>query len=109
MGNEAGLGLQNKRLTNHSARKYLVQKLNDNEISTTQIMQITGHRNANSVNNYSSLSDKQQEKISGILSFAGPSDKREPLASTSTTTTVAAKIGSLRNEDGDADDDGKEQ
>ena len=52
-------------------------------------MQITGHRNANYVSNYSSLLDKQQKKISGILSFTGPSDKREPLASISTTTTVA--------------------
>ena len=50
--NEARLGLENKRLTNHSARKDLVQKLNDNEIPPTQIMQITGHRNVNSVNNY---------------------------------------------------------
>ena len=62
MVNEARLGLENKRLTNHSARKHLVQKLNDNEIPPIQIMQITGHRNVNSVNNYSSLSDKQKEK-----------------------------------------------
>ena len=87
MVNEAGLGLKNKRLSNHSARKHLMQKLNDNEIPPTQIMQITGHRNANSVHNYSSLSDKQQVKISGILSFTGLSDKRKPHASMSTTTT----------------------
>ena len=62
MVNEARLGLENKRLTNHSARKHLVQKLNDNKIPPTQTMQITGHRNVNSVNNYSSLSDKQKEK-----------------------------------------------
>ena len=60
MVNEARLGLENKRLANHSARKHLVQKLNDNEIPPTQIMQITGHRNVNSVNNYASLSDKKK-------------------------------------------------
>ena len=66
MINEARLGLENKRLTNHSARKHLVQKLNDNEIPPTQIMQITGHRNVYFVNNYSSLSEKQKEKTSYI-------------------------------------------
>ena len=85
MVNEARLGLENKRLTNHSVRKHLVRKLNDNEIPSTQIMQITGHRNVNSVNNYSSLSDKQKEKISSILSFRGQNDNQEPRASTSTT------------------------
>ena len=63
MVNETRLGLENKRLTNHSAHKHLVQKLNDNEIPPTQIMQITGHRNVNSVNNYSPLSEKQKEKM----------------------------------------------
>ena len=43
MVNEARLGLENKRLTNRSARKHLVHKLNDNEIPPTQIMQIS-HR-----------------------------------------------------------------
>ena len=51
----------------HSASKHLVQKLNDKEIPPTEIMQITGHRKVNSVNNYSCLSEKQKEKGSGIL------------------------------------------
>ena len=61
MVKEARLGLENKRLTNYSARKQLVQKLNDNELPPTQIMQITGHRKVHSVNNYSSLLDKQKQ------------------------------------------------
>lgn len=83
--------LENKRLTNHSARKHLVQKLNDNEIAPTQIMQITGHRNVNSVNNYSSLSDKQQENISSILSFNSTNDNPGSRASTSNTTQLATE------------------
>jgi hypothetical protein len=47
----------NKRITNHSARKYLVQKLRDNEVQSTDIMQISGHKNINSVNSYSSISE----------------------------------------------------
>lgn len=58
----------NKRLTNHSARKHLVQKLRDNNIPPTDIMQMTGHRNVQSVINYSSISDKRQLECSAILS-----------------------------------------
>ena len=47
----AGIG-KDKRITNHSARKTLVQKLQDNNIPPTQItVQITGHKNLQSVNN----------------------------------------------------------
>ena len=63
----AGIGT-NKRITNHSARKTLVQTLQDHNIPPTQIVQITGHKNLQSVNNYSVLGDKQQETISSILS-----------------------------------------
>jgi hypothetical protein len=58
----------NKRITNHSARKYLVQKLRDNEVQSTDIMQISGHKNINSVNSYSSISENKQREISNILS-----------------------------------------
>ena len=54
--------------TNHSGRKTLVQKLQDSGVSPNQIIQITGHKNVQSVNNYSSLREKQMESISRILS-----------------------------------------
>ena len=57
-----------RKLTNHSARKHLVQKLNDANIPANHIMQITGHKNVNSINNYSSLTINQQKEISGIIS-----------------------------------------
>ena len=59
-----------KKLINHSTRKHLVQKLVDNDIPPTEIMQITGHKNVASINNYSILSDKKQQQISGVLSGA---------------------------------------
>ena len=40
----------------------------DNEIPPNEIIQITGHKNVNSLNNYSSLSDKNQKQISAVLS-----------------------------------------
>lgn len=54
--------------TNHGGRKTLVQKLQDNNIPANQIIQITGHKNLQSVNNYSSLRENQLENISHILS-----------------------------------------
>ena len=45
-----------RRLTNHSARKRMMQKLNDNNVPPTHIMQLSGHRNLQSVNNYITLS-----------------------------------------------------
>ena len=56
-----------RRLTNHSARKRMMQKLNDNNVPPTHIMQLSGHRNLQSVNNYSTLSKEQQKNMSLIL------------------------------------------
>ena len=52
--------------TNHSGRKTLVQKLQDNDVPPNQIVQITGHKNLQSINNYSSLRERQMENISKI-------------------------------------------
>ncbi|PFX24183.1 hypothetical protein AWC38_SpisGene11228 [Stylophora pistillata] len=57
--------------TSHSGRKTLLQKLQDSGVPPNQIIQITrGHKNVQSVNNYSSLriGEKQMESISRILS-----------------------------------------
>ena len=66
MVKQAGMN-PDKRLSNHSARKYLVQKLNDNNIPPNQIMQISGHRNIASINNYSHINPIQHRNISQIL------------------------------------------
>ena len=76
MAQKAGLNAEN--LTNHSGRKRMIQKLNDQEVPPTHIMQISGHKNVQSLNNYSSLSEKQQRSISNILS-----------STTSTRSTLA--------------------
>ena len=48
--------------------KPLVQKLQESGVPPNQIIQITGHKNLQSVNNYSSLREQQMESISRILS-----------------------------------------
>lgn len=42
-----------RKLVNHHTRKHLVQKRVDNNIPPDEIVQITGHKNVNSLNNYS--------------------------------------------------------
>ena len=64
----AGANIQtNKKLSNHSARKFLIQKLNDNNVPPNRIMQISGHKNVNSINNYSHINQTQHKDISRIL------------------------------------------
>ena len=65
MVQDSGLD-SDKKVVNHSTRKHLVQKLVDNEIPPNEIIQITGHKNVNSLNNYSSY--KKQKQISAVLS-----------------------------------------
>jgi len=62
-----GAGI-NKKFTNHSARKHLIQKLRDNGCCPTDIMQISGHKNVQSIINYSDMSVETHKKCSNILS-----------------------------------------
>lgn len=56
-----------RKLTNHSARKHLIQKLQDKGVENAQIMQISGHKNVASINTYSRLNEQQQKSISEVL------------------------------------------
>ena len=70
-------GLESQRLKNHSARKGLVQKLNDSDVPPTHIMQVSGHKNVQSINNYSHVSVQQQKNMSRILSSSS-TESAEP-------------------------------
>jgi hypothetical protein len=39
----------NKRITNHGARKYLLQKIRESNLEGTYIKQISGHKNVASI------------------------------------------------------------
>ena len=54
--------------TNHTGRKTLVQKLQNNDVPPNQVVEITGHKNLQSTNNYSSLRERPMKNISNILS-----------------------------------------
>ena len=65
--------------TNHTSRKTLVQKLQDNDVLPNQIIQITGHKNLQSINNYSSQRERQMENISNILSSTASTNREVSL------------------------------
>lgn len=67
MTENSGIG-KDKRLTNTSARKHLITKLSDANIPDRQIVQISGHKNIQSINSYAQLSRKRQHEISDIMS-----------------------------------------
>jgi hypothetical protein len=64
--------LQFKRLSNTSVRKHLCQKLLDSNVPDTHAVHVTGHKNPQSLNNYRTLSNRQQHSMSRILSTTRP-------------------------------------
>ena len=82
MAEKAGFD-EKRRLTNHSARKTMERKLIDNNIPPTHIMQLSGHRNVQSVNNYSTVLNAQQKNMSLILSenTTSTSIEKKPVSS----------------------------
>ena len=68
------------KLTNHSARKCLLQKLSDCNVAATLIEQISGNKNVQSINPYSHLNPVQQEAISDVLNSASSQSLPAPHA-----------------------------
>ena len=65
MAEKAGLG---PNVTNHSGRKTMIQALKNNDIPATDIIQLSGHKNLQSMTNYQSVvPEKQQVKMSQTL------------------------------------------
>ena len=81
---------QKTRESQHQKLKHLVQKLVDNDVPPNEIIQITGHKNVNSLNNYSTLSDKKQQQISAVLSNTASTSK------TLSTVSIEEKTESAR-------------
>ena len=59
MAEKAGLG---PNVTNHSGRKTMIQALTNNDIPATDIIQLSGHKNLQSVTNYSVVPEKTASK-----------------------------------------------
>ncbi|VDH94527.1 Hypothetical predicted protein [Mytilus galloprovincialis] len=74
----------NRRLTNHSARRFMLQKLDDAGFEHNHIKQISGHKNIQSISTYSKLNSKKHQEISRTIL----ADKSENMQSSQTTRTV---------------------
>ena len=66
MVSAAGIG-DDRRLTNHSARKLLIQNLSNLNIDSNHIKQVSGHKSVESITNYAHLNSKQHETISDVF------------------------------------------
>ena len=84
-----------KRLTNHSARKFLVQTLTGARIADRDIMQVTGHKNVQSIRNYSHITDKDHRGINNLL--CGNSSK--PSAAANFPVASTSRAGAQRPSD----------
>lgn len=56
-----------RKITNHSIRKHLVQKCVDLNLPPTETIQISGHKNLTSVNNYSKMNIQKQKHVAKAL------------------------------------------
>ena len=65
------------KITNHSLRKTLCQILYSAHVDPTVIIQLSGHKNVNSVLNYATADMEQQQDMSEILSYT-TARKRRP-------------------------------
>ena len=82
-------GISGKNVTNHTARKTMVQTLRNAGFTAENIMEKSGHKNMSSIINYSTISDEDQKKMTSALMGGkvpqpGPSCEMPQCSSTST-------------------------
>ena len=65
-----------KRITNHSARETVVNKLKSSGISKCEIKNITGHSSAQGLDDYDSGDEREQQMISNIIDNSSPATSR---------------------------------
>ena len=68
-----------KKISNHSSRKTCVQKLKSAGVPRDKIMDVTGHRNIQSLNSYEGDNENQSRELSNIISGIKPNNGKLPL------------------------------
>ena len=79
------------KITNHSTRKTVVAKLKATGQPRHKIIQITGHSNESSLDDYDEIQDEERQQLSHIISGYRAST---PTSSSSTSTSVQASTSS---------------
>lgn len=64
----AGLAAQNKKISNHSIRKASISRLHDAGVPENFVMQLSCHKNLQSLSSYKSVSITHQQHVSDTLS-----------------------------------------
>ena len=64
-----------KKLTNHSARKTVVKKLQNSGVHKSEIRTITGHASTKGMDSYDEGNERQQRALSNIID--GEENRRE--------------------------------
>lgn len=67
MFTDAGIEDRSRKVTNHSARKTLVQNLKKRKVVDTDIVQITGHKSVQSLLDYDEMDDERKEEVCHII------------------------------------------
>ena len=62
------VGIVDKKVTNHSVRKTMIQRLIDSKFTPNEVAQLSGHKNLKSLDSYMTASDKTQKQMSLTLS-----------------------------------------
>eukprot|EP00105_Crassostrea_gigas_P032800 XP_011455947.1 PREDICTED: uncharacterized protein LOC105348291 isoform X1 [Crassostrea gigas] len=89
---EAG-GMQGRKV-NHSARKTAISSLVHAGVPPTIIQQLSGHKNVNSINNYSTASNEQQRHMSSILTNYSSSCSEPPVTEFDSSSSSLDKCSS---------------
>uniref|UniRef100_A0A8W8N3W6 Tyr recombinase domain-containing protein n=1 Tax=Magallana gigas TaxID=29159 RepID=A0A8W8N3W6_MAGGI len=89
---EAG-GIQGRKV-NHSARKTAISSLVHAGVPPTIIQQLSGHKNVNSINNYSTASNEQQRHMSSILTNYSSSCSEPPVTEFNSSSSSFDKCSS---------------
>ena len=85
-----------KKLTNHSMRKTLVQKLKKSGQPRHKIKEITGHARESSLDDYDEVDEEERKEISHVISgFAG----KKSASSSTCTVSNPAQLQKLHTED----------
>ena len=73
-------GIVGKKVTNHSVRKTMIQRLVDSNFTPNVIAQLSGHQNLKSLDSYMSASEKTQKEMSLSLSGSGNGPVQKPVS-----------------------------
>ena len=62
------IGITDKKVTNYSVRKTMIQRLMDAKFTPNEVAQLSGHKNLKSLDSYMTASDETQKQMSLSLS-----------------------------------------